>query len=165
MLNQTSADLRIPNESRLQRLGIKPSWRGSRRTMSVLRCSLSNGSANALQTALSNGCANASSPLFRRAYNIKEIKSPNPSRAPSACDPMPLGTSASQLPDSRPGRIAAHRCPATRGIRGPGTTGLRAVRGKRPCRCGRHTAPQRGRCSFPNIRRRDCVSDEHVFGA
>ena len=48
------------------------------------------------------------------------------------------------------------RCPATRRSRGPRTTGLRAARERRPCRCARHTRPQRGRCSFPCSGRRDC---------
>src|SRR3974390_1230619 len=51
----------------------------------------------------------------------------------------------------------AHRSLATRGSRASRTRALRVARGKRPCRCAPHVGLQRGRCSFPNIRRRDCA--------
>jgi len=44
-----------------------------------------------------------------------------------ACDPMRRGTPVWQLLESRRSRIAAHRCPATREIQDPRTTGLHAA--------------------------------------
>ena len=75
--------------------------------------------------------------------------------APSASAPMRRATPSLQLPDWRRVRTAAHRCLATRRNPDPKTTACRAACWR--SRCARHAVLQRGRCSFPNIRRRDCV--------